>query len=102
MIYAKGTIVDMGDIYQMVIEECPLCHGRHYHGAGDKSINQKDLINAEGNRVAHCLHQNIPKGVIDEYYIIWDKRIIKHNQLKKEDKRFMKRLVKIEKERAFK
>jgi hypothetical protein len=98
MIYAKGSIVDMGKMYQMVIEDCPYCHGRHYHGAGDKNITEIEMRNAEGTRAPHCF-DNID---LPDYYIIWDGRIIKHNQLRKVDKKIMKKIAKINQQFAAK
>ena len=51
-----------GDPWTWVVTRCPLCAGRHVHGAGDGADPRAFL----GHRVAHCV-ERVP---LDGYVLV--------------------------------
>jgi hypothetical protein len=49
-----------GDPWTWVVAHCPLCTGRHIHGAGD-GTNPRALL---GHRVAHCVERVSLNGYV--------------------------------------
>ncbi len=52
-----------GDPWTWVVPRCPLCAGRHVHGAGMTREGARDLL---GHRVAHCV-EHVP---LDGYVLV--------------------------------
>lgn len=47
---------------QWVVQKCPYCGGKHFHGAGGDNVSKEEARKLLGHRASHCIKE-LPNNV---------------------------------------